>query len=121
MLLRSNIRFHSTVVFITTIAAFFLLSCNNAAESAAGKDSANNTAVQPIPLSTDSAARVDDFSFIDGCVETNKTKMDESKAFAHCKCIMAQIKLKFGNTDSLTIANLQKDTAEIRRILNACK
>ena len=111
--------------FILSVLAgsVFFLSCNNAsntAQNAGAKDTVAHQALSP-----DSMQREAELSFIDACVESSKTasnaSLTDAKAYAHCKCMMEGIKQKYGNTDSITIATMQKDTAAMAQILQRCK
>jgi len=111
-------------VFLCLISGAVLLSCtNNSNTATANEVTKGDTATRA--LSRDSQEREAELSFIDACVESSKasskTMLGDAKAYAHCKCVMEGIKQKYGNTDSATIAGLQKDTAAMTKILQRCK
>lgn len=119
----NNLRF--VPVFLSVIGGAALLSCTNNSNTATGNEVTKGDTATHQALSHDSLEREAELSFIDACVESSKasskTTLSDSKAYAHCKCVMEGIKQKYGNTDSTTIAGLQKDTAAMAKILQRCK
>ncbi|QEC57654.1 hypothetical protein [Flavisolibacter ginsenosidimutans] len=121
----TTISFRFVPVFLSLISGVVLLSCtNNSNTATANEVTKDDTAIHQT-LSRDSLEREAELSFIDACVESSKasskTTLGDAKAYAHCKCVMEGIKQKYGNTDSTTIAGLQKDTAAMTKILRRCK
>lgn len=107
--------------FCAFLSAALLFACNNASEPQAVSGTQTRSA-PAAPLPSDPVTKAAAYSFIDACVESSKARIgDEAKAFAYCKCVEAQIRGRFGNTDSLTVANLQKDTARLAQIIQQCK
>lgn len=109
-----------------SILPLFLASCliackNNDASTARQKDSTATagTPVAAVPLATDSAARVEQLSFIDGCVESAKLTLGDAKAFAFCKCMYAQIQVRYPGLDSAEISRL--DTAIVAKLAATCR
>ena len=98
--------------------AVSLVACKN---NPATVTTPQTQTVAPAPAVTvvDSAAKVAELSFIDGCVENSKLTLGEPKAFAFCKCMYAQIQSKYPNLDSAGKANL--DTATVARMAAACR
>lgn len=115
---RSCLFFKSSIMRKLFVLVFIvsLFACNNSSQSA-NKESEAPAATTPV--ATDSASKVAQLSFIDGCVENSKLTLGEQKAFAFCKCMYAQIEAKYPNLDSAGIARL--DTATIARLAASCR
>ena len=92
--------------------AFF--ACNSPSTSSKSSGTAGTA-----PLATDSASKVEQLSFIDGCVENSKLTLGEQKAYAFCKCMYEQIQAKYPNIDSAGIARL--DTATVAQMAAGCR
>ena len=104
-------------LLIVLLFAIGVAACNNGQRPAAtNSDSSSSTNKA---LSTDSAARVAELSFIDGCVENSKLTLGETKAFAFCKCMYGQIHAKYPDMDSAQIAKM--DTATINKLAESCR
>lgn len=104
-----------TVLFLVLLCGFAACK-NNDASTASPKDTA---AAVNVSLRNDSAGRVAQLSFIDGCMENSRLTLGEPKAFAFCKCMYEQIEAKYPNLDSAGIANL--DTATVARLAASCR
>lgn len=104
-----------TRLFLLLVSGFAACK-NNEASTASQKDTA---AVVSAPLAKDSAGRVEQLSFIDGCVDNAKLTLGEEKAFAFCKCMYAQIQAKHPGLDSAEITNL--DSATVAKLAAACR
>lgn len=98
------------------LAGGFAACKNNEASTASQKDT---TAVVSAPLAIDSAGRVEQLSFIDGCMDNAKLTLGEEKAFAFCKCMYAHIQARYPGLDSAEIAKL--DTATVAKLAAACR
>ena len=111
-----------TFALAVSVTALFVSasSCNNNASNQRTADSA--ATATPAPRLTDSTAKAAAYSFIDACVESSKaSRPDQAKAFAYCKCMEAQIRQKYGNTDSASVVALQQDTSTLKSFLQNCQ
>ena len=61
----------------------------------------------------------DDNEFLVDCVEGAKARLDEPRAFAFCRCVLANAKVDFPNLDSASA--VMQDTARAVKYTAGCE
>lgn len=91
-----------------SLAFFLAISCNNAPDTAADTTkNADTTATAPKSYTWNSE---DEKEYLAQCVETAKGNVNDTTAYARCKCVLDQLKQVYPNMDS-AFANLDSAAA----------
>lgn len=94
---------------------FLLLSCNNSNNTAETEAMKNADTVATKTYTWDSN---DEKEFLAQCVETAKGNVNDTAAYAHCKCVLDQLKQVYPNMDSVAAV---MDTAMAAKYAANCK
>jgi len=99
-----------------SLTLFVILACNSSTTS-----SADNT--KPGTDSTVAKAYTwtdeEEKEFLAGCVDNAKTSVSDTAAYAHCKCVLDQLKQAFPNMDSASAIIM--DTTKAAAYVAKCK
>lgn len=60
----------------------------------------------------------DDNTFLAECVEGARTRFEEPQAFAHCNCVLANVKVDFPSLDSASA--VMQDTTKAIKYTEGC-
>jgi hypothetical protein len=91
-----------------SLAFFLVISCNSASDTAADTTkNADTTAAAPKSYTWDSQ---DEKEYLAQCVETAKANVNDTTAYARCKCVLDQLKQVYPSMDS-AFANLDSAAA----------
>ena len=100
-----------------SLAIVLLTSCNNTADTAAdttnNADTTTTTATKSYTWDSE-----DEKEYLAQCVETAKANVNDTTAYARCKCVLDQLKQVYPSMDS-AFANL--DSAAAVRYAANCK
>ena len=91
-----------------SLAFFFAISCNNASDTAAEATKNADTATTATKSYTWDSE--DEKEYLAQCVETAKANVNDTAAYARCKCVLDQLKQVYPNMDS-AYANLDSAAA----------
>jgi hypothetical protein len=90
------------------LAFFLAISCNNTPDTAADTTkNADTTATAPKSYTWNSE---DEKEYLAQCVETAKGNVNDTTAYARCKCVLDQLKQVYPNMDS-AFANVDSAAA----------
>ena len=81
-----------------SFAFFLLISCNNSNDTAETQATKNTDTTATKSYTWDSN---DEKEFLAQCVETAKGNVNDTAAYAHCKCVLDQLKQVYPNMDSV--------------------
>jgi hypothetical protein len=94
------------------LAMFLIVACNNSKNSPAASGS-DTTAAKSFTWNSE-----DEKEFLAQCVESAKANINDTTAYAHCKCVLDQLKQVYPNMDSVAAV---MDTAMARKYAANCK
>ena len=97
------------------LAVIIILSCNSSTPSADGTEPGTDSAVTKAYTWTDEEEK----EFLAGCVDNAKKNVSDTAAYAHCKCVLDQLKQAFPNMDSASAIII--DTAKAAAYVAKCK
>ena len=99
-----------------SLAVLIILACNSSTTpSADGTKPGTDSAVTKAYTWTDEEEK----EFLAGCVDNAKTSLSDTAAYAHCKCVLDQLKQAFPNMDSASAIIM--DTAKAAAYVAKCK
>ena len=98
------------------LAFFLAISCNNSTDTAA--DTAKNADTTAAAPKSYTWASEDEKEYLAQCVATAKGNLNDTTAYARCKCVLDQLKQVYPNMDS-AFANL--DSAAVIRYAANCQ
>ena len=99
-----------------SLTLFVLLACNSSTTPSADDTKAgNDSAVTKSYTWTDEEEK----EFLAGCVDNAKTSLNDTTAYAHCKCVLDQLKQSFPNMDSASAIIM--DTVKAAAYVAKCK
>jgi hypothetical protein len=100
---------------ILSLAVFLILSCNNSKDSSAveAMKAGDSTVAKSYTWNSE-----DEKEFLAQCVESAKANINDTTAYAHCKCVLEQLKQVYPNMDSVAAVI---DTAMAKKYAANCK
>ena len=98
-----------------SLAVLVILACNSSTPSADDTKQGTDNAVTKAYTWTDEEEK----EFLAGCVDNAKTSVSDTAAYAHCKCVLDQLKQAFPNMDSASAIIM--DTAKAAAYVAKCK
>ncbi len=106
----------SPTLLILLVGSLLFTACTNEGSTKDGKDSASTNTTS---ATAKTWTQEDELEFMNGCVDNAKARLSNEKAYAYCKCVLAQVKTKYA-MDSTIIAKLS-DTAEVAKMAQNCE
>ena len=94
------------------LAILFIVACNNSKKSPDSKGS-DTTGAKSFTWNSE-----DEKEFLAQCVESAKANINDTTAYAHCKCVLEQLKQVYPNMDSVAAV---MDTAMAKKYAANCK
>ena len=99
---------------VLLLAIFLIAACNNSKNSpAAGDLKGSDTTAKSFSWNSE-----DEKEFLAQCVESAKGNVNDTTAYAHCKCVLEQLKQVYPNMDSVAAV---MDTAMAKKYASNCK
>lgn len=96
------------------LAFFLAISCNNAPDTAeAAKNSDTTTATKTYTWDSE-----DEKEYLAQCVETAKANVNDTAAYARCKCVLDQLKQVYPNMDSAYSVMVRDSTIAVKYAAN---
>ena len=93
-----------------------LVACNNNSDNkAASSDSSATTTTNGVKSYT--WADEDEKEFLAGCVESAKSKLNDTAAFKQCNCVLRELKQHYPSLDSVSTA----DSTQLVGYADKCK
>jgi len=99
-----------------SLAFFLAISCNNSPDTAA--EATENVDITATPSKAYTWDSEDEKEYLAQCIETAKGNVNDTAAFAHCNCVLAQLKQVFPNMDSVAAV---MDTAMAAKYAANCR
>jgi hypothetical protein len=97
------------------LAIFVIVACNNSKNSPAAGDVKGSDTTTAKSFTWNSE---DEKEFLAQCVESAKGNINDTTAYAHCKCVLEQLKQVYPNMDSVAAV---MDTAMAKKYAANCK
>ena len=91
-----------------SLSLFLVIACNNASDTTADTTKKSDTTASTPKSYT--WATEDEKEYLAQCVETAKGNINDTAAYARCKCVLDQLKQVYPNMDS-AFANLDSAAA----------
>ena len=97
-----------------SLAIFLILACNNSKTPSTDATSTDSTVTKSYTWTEE-----EEKEFLAGCVDNAKANVSDTTAYAHCKCVLDQLKQSFPNMDSA--AAIIMDTTKAAAYVAKCK
>ena len=103
------------IKLFSSLAIFLILACNNSkAPSADTAETATDSSAKSYKWTDE-----EEKEFLAGCVDNAKTSVSDTTAYAHCKCVLDQLKQVFPSMDSASAIIM--DTTKAAAYVAKCK
>ena len=99
-----------------SLAIFLILACNN---SKTPSTDTTTTSTDSVVAKSYTWTDAEEKEFLAGCVDNAKTSVSDTTAYAHCKCVLDQLKQAFPNMDSASAIIM--DTTKAAAYVAKCK
>jgi hypothetical protein len=100
--------------------AVFVLACNN--QSATGESGKDTAARSASPTVMTHLSAESEMEILEGCIDNAKaSKLDETKAYALCRCVLRQVQEKYPSADSTALVDHMSDSTEMVQMVKKCQ